>query len=88
VQDREAPRAIVGACEQEVLATDRESPFILPMLASLPWCTTDGTRSPARRSGSRIASIAKKRTSPYSRRRIAPARCCRRGCSMLASARR
>src|SRR5258708_6749970 len=43
---------VVTADEDPVLATDRESPFILPMLATWPSCITDGTRSSVPRSGS------------------------------------
>ena len=53
---------LVAAYEQPALATDGESPFILPMSARSPSCTTDGTRSSARRSGSRIASTVEAKT--------------------------
>jgi hypothetical protein len=38
----------IGVADEEVvLATEGESPFILPMLASQPWWSIDGIRSSA-----------------------------------------
>jgi hypothetical protein len=42
-------RALVGAAEQVVPSAQRESLFILPMLANAPSSTTDGIRSSAPR---------------------------------------
>ena len=88
VQDREAPGGVVGAGEQPVPAADRESPFILPMLANAPSSTTGGTLRSAPRSASRIVSIAAEKTSPCSTRATELARCCQLGCSTPPSARR
>lgn len=81
-------RVVVAADEEPRLATDRESPFILPMLANAPPSTTGGTLRSAQRSASRIANIAAAKTSPCSTRATELARCCRPGCWMPASARR
>jgi hypothetical protein len=88
VQDREAARGVVGACEQKIPSADGESPFILPMLANAPSSTTGGTLRSAPRSASRIVSIAAAKTSPCSTRATELARCCQLGCSTPASARR
>jgi hypothetical protein len=54
---------VVAADEEPVLAAHGESPFILPMSGKLPSFTTDGTRSSAPRSGSRIANVVAAMTS-------------------------
>ena len=41
---------VVASAEQPRLSAQRESPFILPMLVSRPWCTTDGIRGSTLRS--------------------------------------
>ena len=41
---------VIASAKEPRLASQSESPFILPMLVSRPWCTTDGIRGSTLRS--------------------------------------
>ncbi len=57
VEASEVLPRLVRAGEEEVLATERESPSILPIKMNSRWCTTVGTRSSARQFRSRTANV-------------------------------
>jgi hypothetical protein len=63
VESGQVLAGVVVPDEEEVLAPESESPFILPISVKSPWCTTAGTRSSARPSRSRTANVVAEKTS-------------------------
>src|SRR6266508_1628761 len=72
--------AAVGACEQVVLASERDVPVILPMSARRSRSTTVGTRFTGAVSGGNTANSASLGNSFTSRRRPVLSRWWRHGC--------